>query len=275
MKLGISGKPDSIQLAKAHGASGVPILVNALANEGAKAATIALRDVGLEVCQISAFGFNPLSPERAKQEEQRRLVKKAIPLAPETGCPTIVVNGGNYDPSGFLCGHPNNFGEQALDDAARGLAPLVKLAESHGVQIAVEPFIQCAVNTPERFLKLKEKIGSPALTLNLDICNFFTYEDMWKPAEAVERICKALAGQYSFVHCKDLTVSKGVHIHIDEAPLGTGVVDWSLALRHIGRDLPADGWFIYEHIKAAKDARAGMQYLGRAAEKAGVRLGGK
>ncbi|MCX7014741.1 MAG: hypothetical protein NTW86_19705 [Candidatus Sumerlaeota bacterium] len=52
--------------------------------------------------------------------------------------------------------------------------------------LAIEPFIQCAVDTPERFLKLKEKIGSPALAINLDLCNFFTYEDMWRPAEARE-----------------------------------------------------------------------------------------
>jgi len=272
MRLGISAGPNSIPIAVEHGAKGAPLQFNLLAQKGVRAAMAPIVEAGLEVCQIMAFAFNALSPEREKQEDARRLLEKAIPLAPETGCPAIVVNGGNYDASGFLRGHRDNFTEAALDEAARGLASVVKLAESHGVQIAVEPFIQCVVNTPERFLALKEKVGSPALTVNLDVCNFFAFEDMWRPTEAVARICSALAGHYSLVHCKDLTVSKGVHIHIDETPLGTGMVDWDAAMGLVARDLPADGWFIYEHIKAPEDAQRGMEYLTEICKKHGVRL---
>lgn len=119
------------------------------------------------------------------QQQQQRLLAEAIPLAPRTGCSTIVINGGNYDPSGSGRGHRENFTDAALDHSARELAPVVALAEEHGVVLAVEPFVQCAVNTPARFLALKDRVGSDALAVNLDICNFFTYDNMWRPAEAV------------------------------------------------------------------------------------------
>ncbi|OPZ21347.1 MAG: Xylose isomerase-like TIM barrel [candidate division BRC1 bacterium ADurb.BinA364] len=270
MKLGMSCGTDSIRIAAENGARGAPLAINVLAQKGPKEAVAPLAAAGLEVCQIMAFAFNALSADTARQAEQRALVEKAIPMAPDTGCRVIVVNGGNYDPSGFLRGHRDNFTAAALDEAARGLEPICRLAEKHGAQIAIEPFIQCVVNTPERYLRIKEKIASPALTVNLDLCNFFTFDDMWRPSEASARICAALAGHYSLVHCKDLAVSKGVHIHIDETPLGTGVADWTTALQFIARDLPADGWFIYEHIKAPEHAPAGMRYLLEAAAKAGV-----
>ena len=274
MKLGLMAGPDTISLAVELGATGVPLPVNALALKGPADAVAPLADAGLEVCQIAAFGFNSLSPEEDKQEQQRIMLQEAIPKIPATGCNVVVVNGGNYDPSGFMNGRPDSFTDDAIDAAARGLEPMVKLAEEHGVIIAVEPMVHAVVCTPERFLKLKEKVGSDALTVNLDICNFLTYADMWRPTEAAKHICETLAGHYALVHCKDLTVTTGVHIHIDETSLGTGVMDWETALRYIARDLPEDGYFIYEHVKTADDARAGAELLRSLAQKIGISFSG-
>ncbi len=272
MKLGLMAGPATNSLAIELGARGVPLPVNALAQKGPEAALAPLADAGLEVCQIAAFGFNPLSPERDKQEQQRAMLEKAIPMAPDTGCNVVVVNGGNYHPSGFMNGHADNFTDEAIDAAARGLEPMVKLAEEHGVIMAVEPMVHAVVCTPERFLKLKEKVGSDALTVNLDICNFLTYADMWRPTEATKHICETLAGHYALVHCKDLAVTTGVHVHIDETPLGTGVMDWEAALPYVARDLPEDGYFIYEHVKTPEDARTGVKLLWDLAEKLGLRF---
>lgn len=70
-------------------------------------------------------------------------------------------------------------------------------------------------------------------------------------------------------------MTTGTHIHIDEIPLGQGVVAWKTALHFIDRDLPEDGYFIYEHIKTAEDARAGVRLLRDLARKAGVAFNGK
>ena len=275
MKLGLSAGPESIALALELGASGVPLQVNALAAKRPKNAVAPMAEAGLEVCQISAFAFNPLSPEKDGQEQQRRMLEQAIPLAPETGCRVVVINGGNYHPSGFRKGHRDNFTDAALDEVARRLEPTVAIAETHGVLLTVEPFVQCAVNTPERFLALKKRVASDALMVNLDICNFFTYEDMWRATDAVTRTCRLLAGHYPLVHVKDLAVTEGVHIHIDETPLGRGALDWETAMRLIERDLPEDGYFLYEHVKTPRDARAGVAMLRELARKTGIEFKGK
>jgi len=93
---------------------------------------------------------------------------------------------------------------------------------------------------------------------------------MWRPTEATKHICETLAGQYALVHRKDLAVTTGVHVHIDETPLGTGVMDWETALCCIARDLPQDGYLIYEHVKTPDDARTGVRLLRELADRAGV-----
>ncbi|NOZ20448.1 MAG: sugar phosphate isomerase/epimerase [Planctomycetes bacterium] len=271
MKLGFVGQfPEAVPVAKEIGATGLPLSINALAERGPEAAAKPIRDAGMSACQIGAFGFNPLSPNRAEQKKQEDMLAKAIPLAAATGCPYLVINSGNYDEAGFMRGHPDNFTDRALDEVAVALDPVLSLAEQHGAKIVIEPMVHCVVSVPERFLALKERVKSNALRVNLDICNFFTLKDMWQPAEAVKRICGLLAGHYDLVHCKDLTVSQGVHIHIDETPLGTGVMDWETALHDIARDLPEGGWFIYEHVKSAEDARAGAKLLRDMAQKEGI-----
>ena len=59
-------------------------------------------------------------------------------------------------------------------------------------------------------------------------------------------------------------------MHIDEAPLGKGMVDWETALGCIAKDLPQDGFFIFEHVKAEEDARAGVALLHDLAKHVGI-----
>src|SRR5690606_2422789 len=109
-----------------------------------------LREHGLLVCQIGAFGFNPLSTDRERQASEERILMEAIPHAAATGCPYIVIGGGNYHPSGFAAGDPRNFTDEALDELARGLEPVLELAERHGAKLSIEAYLKCAVNSPER-----------------------------------------------------------------------------------------------------------------------------
>ena len=271
MRYGFVGQfPEAAEVAQRIGAHGLPLWVNALVPHGPEAATGPIREAGMKVCQIGAFGYNPLSPNREEQAMQAAWLREAIPLVGQVGCPHLVINSGNYDEAGFLRGHPDNFTERALDEVATALEPVLALAEEHGARIVIEPMVHCVVSTPERYVALKQRVRSEALRINLDLCNFFTLGDMWQPTETVERLCGALSGHYDLVHCKDLAVTQDVHIHIDETPLGTGAVDWATAMRHIARDLPADGWFIYEHVKCADDARAGAKLLRDMAQKTGI-----
>jgi len=273
MRLGLSVGPFTHDLAVEEGIKGVP-LNNAVAllNSGVDQVLAPLKARGLEVCQIALWSFNPLAPDRQKQEALRKQLEQIIPLLPATGHPSILLNAGNHGTQAYGAAHRYNFTDRALDDAARALAPLAKLAETHGVTVLIEPFVQNVISTPERFLVLKEKVGSDALMCNLDLCNFYTFQSMMNPTETARHVCETLGGHYTMAHVKDLAMVPGVHIHIDEAPFGTGVSDWVTALGYMARDLPEDGWVILEHAKTLEDARLGLKNLRAAAATAGVTL---
>ena len=101
MRLGLEAGPHTLDMAVAHGVGGVPVSAEQLVNDGVDVTLAPLRERGLAVCQIGAFGYNPLSTDRERQAQQAEILAQAIPLAGATGCSYIVICGGNYHPSGF------------------------------------------------------------------------------------------------------------------------------------------------------------------------------
>jgi sugar phosphate isomerase/epimerase len=272
MRLGLEAGKDTLDLAVELGIKGVPISADALARQGVEATLAPLRARGLEVCQIGAFGYNPLSSDAERQAGQATRLEKVIPLAPETGCTYITVCGGNRHPSGFGAGNPYNYTDAALDDVARALAPLLALAERHGVKLTIEAYLKTAVYSAERFLALQARVGSDALRCNVDVTSLYDYWDLWDPREKVERTCAALAGHYGLGHLKEVALAEGFHIHAGLAPLGQGPTDWAQVLRLMDAHLPDDSWAILEHVSTPAEARASVALLRAAAAEVGVEL---
>ena len=273
MRLGIDAGKHTQDVAVEHGIRGVPISADQLVNEGIEATLAPLNARGLQVCQIGAFGFNPLSTDAEAQARNADLVSKAIPLVAETGCPYIVINGGNYHPSGFAAADARNFSEASLDKVAEALKPLLDAAEKHGAKLSIEAYLKTAVNSPESFLALKERVGgSDALRCNIDVTSLYNYQDIWDPAPAVEHICTALAGHYGLGHLKGMALRDGFHIHIELAPITEDTTDWAQVLRLMAPHVPDDSWVILEHVFTPEEAATSLEHLRNAADAAGVVL---
>lgn len=274
MRLGIEAGNNTLDIAVREGIYGVPVFADEIGEKGVKATLAPIKERGLQVCQIGAFGFNPLSVDQARQADQKALLEKIIPLAvEEIGCPYIVICGGNYHPSGFLHGDTRNQMDEAIDLIARELTPLVCLAEKYGARISIEPYIKTAISTPERFLALQKKIGSPALRINIDVTSFYGYWEMWDSSRLVEHVCNTLQGHYGLGHVKDIALAEGFHIHIGLAPLGSSSTDWSQVLGLMAPSLPEDSWVILEHVATAEEASNSLRLLRQAAGQAGIILG--
>jgi sugar phosphate isomerase/epimerase len=272
MRLGLEAGQHTLDLAVEQGVKGVPVSAEKLVQDGVRSTMAPLHERGLEVCQIGAFGFNVLSTDRDRQVQQRAILEQAILLAPETGCRYIVICGGNYHPSGFAAGDRRNHTDGALDEVASALAPVVALAEQHGVRLAIEPYLKTAIYSAARFLALYERVGSDALRVNIDVTSLYDYWDLWEPSETVRRTCTILVGHYGLGHIKEVALAEGFHIHAGLAPLGTGATDWAEVLRLMAPHLPEDSWAILEHVQTPEEGRASLAYLRAAAAQANVTL---
>ncbi len=272
MRLGLDAGEHTRDLAVELGIKGVPVSADQLLQDGVEATVAPLRAKGLQVCQIGAFGFNPLSTDQEAQARQADVLRQVIPLVTQTGCPYIVICGGNYHPSGFAAGDPRNFIEAALDVLAEALAPFVALAEQHGAKLSIEPYLKTAIYSPERFLALYERVPSDALRINLDVTSLYAYWDLWDSTETVRHICTSLAGHYGLAHIKEVALAEGFHIHASLAPIGTGVTDWAEVLRLMAPHVPEDSWVILEHVLSPEEGRASYAHLQAAAGEVGVTL---
>ena len=152
------------------------------------------------------------------------------------------------------------------------LKPFLELAEKNSVYLSIEAYLKTAVNSPERFLALKEKVGSDALKVNINVTSYYDYRDFIDPSGTVERVCTRLAGHYGLGHIKDIALKEGFHLNAGLAPLGSSPTDWAQVLRLMAPHLPEDSWLILEHVSSPEEARSGVAYLRDAARQAGVSL---
>lgn len=67
MRLGVEVGKHTHDVAVGHGIRGVPISADQLVNAGVAETLAPLNERGLQVCQIGAFGFNPLSVDGEAQ----------------------------------------------------------------------------------------------------------------------------------------------------------------------------------------------------------------
>jgi sugar phosphate isomerase/epimerase len=272
MRLGLEAGAFTHDLAVELGIRGVPISADQLVNDGVANTLAPLQARGLAVCQIGAFGYNPLSSDVAGQAAQSELLRKAIPLAAETGCPYLVIGPGNYHPSGFGSWDNRNALPVALDRMAEALKPMLELAVKHGANLSFEAYLKGVINSPQRFLALWEMLGAPNLRCNVDPSSLYNYEDLLDPRARVDAVCRGLAGHYGLVHLKEIALIEGFHISAGLAPLGKGNTDWSQMLALIAPHVPSDAWVMYEHVLSAEEGREGYRWLQAAADRAGVTL---
>ena len=66
--------------------------------------------------------------------------------------------------------HPGRSFEQDLDTAAETLRAIVKISADAGIQLCFEPHMESLTNTPEKALKLVERV--PGLKITLDYSHF-------------------------------------------------------------------------------------------------------
>lgn len=272
MRLGLEAGSDTLNLAGELSIQGVPIDGGSLVQDGVDATLSPLRDRELQVCQIGAFGFNPLSEDRAAVQSETEKLARIIELAPDTGCPHIVIGPGNYHPSGFGHYDLRNFQAEAIGTLAEGLQPMVELAEARKVRLCIEPYLKGVIHSAERFSQLHAIVSSDALRCNVDPTSLYDFHNAVAPEQTIRDVCEGLAGHVGLVHVKEVAVSEGFHVHMGLAPLAEGNTDWALLLQLISPHVPEDSWVILEHVLSVEQGRADHRVLMDAASRAGVEL---
>ncbi|QDU70575.1 sugar phosphate isomerase/epimerase family protein [Mucisphaera calidilacus] len=271
MRLGLEAGEATHDVAAELGVRGVSIDAGVLLDRGVEAAMDPLRERGLEVCQVPAFGYNPLSPDRGALDRETDRLRRLIALTPATGCRYISIGPGSFASAAFGLFDERNRRDSAVEAMASALCPLVALAAAHDVVLTVEAYLKGVISSAERFAMLRDLVGSDHLRCNLDPSSLYAgVDDCFDPMPLVERTVAGLGGWIGLVHVKEVGLEEGFHVRMGLTPVGRGHTDWAAFLRLSSAYAAADSWVIVEHCQSAEEARSSVALIRAAAAEAGV-----
>ncbi|WP_425246504.1 sugar phosphate isomerase/epimerase family protein [Streptomyces sp. NEAU-NA10] len=180
-------------------------------------------------------------------ERRVDLLARAVRVAADLGAPAV-----------HLCSGPAPEGvpeEEAWKRLAAGCAEVLDLAGEHGVALAFEPEPYMFVDTVDRFLELRHRLGGPeSFGITLDIGHAHCVES--RPLLD----CVRLAAPHLLnVQIEDMR--RGVHRHLE---FGTGEIDFPpvlAALKTAGYRGPVSVEIQGASLDAPEVARRSLEFL--------------
>ena len=256
-----------MEQAKTYGATGLLMDISEVRKQPFGDWRRQLAGEGLEVVQVGAWALNPLRPT----PETEALAREAMAAASEIGAPRIVLGGGTKNPNHSFCGHPDNFSDDAIAEAASTLKPLAREAEAAGALVTLEIHFATVLCDWEACRKLIEAIGSPAVKINLDAANMIRYEHYWTSSDYIREGVERLGDMIATCHAKDVVMHDALHLHMDECPAGEGCLNYADIIGLLDAHLPPETYVVVEHTPLSR-LSAAMTYIKNCAAEAGVAI---
>jgi sugar phosphate isomerase/epimerase len=152
----------------------------------------------------------------------------------------------------ILVWHPSGYpGGDEVDDRAifeglcTGLRKACTRAEELGVYISVEITRGGSVGSAETYLHLKDRVGSPALSVCIDAANFVP------DRTPLVRAVRSLASDIVIAHGKDSSFKENGEV-ADYGPTGSGKMDYPAYMAALKQYAPVP-YFVLEYYRSRED----------------------
>jgi len=221
------------------------------------------------VLGMSPTGYQVAHPDPETRKQHHEGLKKTLVNLKKLGAETMHTAGGSYSGDGWWH-HPKNFTQQGLDDLVEEMKKIAPYAEDAGVAVCPETTQWCILNSPERMKEYVDRVDSPYIKVTFDIVNHMRPDRIYESGRFFRCVLAILGDRIGMLHVKDVLPVLGLVVHIEEAPMGTGILDhetvisasddlepWKLfSLEHFDtRDIPVEEVWAraYKHIQAVSD----------------------
>ena len=179
---------------------------------------------------MSPTGFQPAHVDESKRPHELEQLKETLRKMQLLGGDLIHISGGGYDGTGWWH-HPKNFTAEALDDFVAEKRKVAPHAEEFGICVCPETTQWCTVCSPERMKEFVDRVDSEYVKVTFDPVNHLRPDRIYESAEFVRSTIAMLGDRIGQLHVKDVDIRSGLVVHIEEAPLGTGLLDHEAVIR--------------------------------------------
>ncbi len=194
-------------------------------------------------------GCAPFHPDPAEAREWKKQIIERIRAASKVGIPNLRMSGGSMDPDNRWLHHPENHTQKALDLYVEHTLEVKSAAEDYGVMLTPETTNFTIIDTVQRMREFVDRCDSPYIKVVFDFVNHMTAHTVYQNARFSRCAVAVLGDRIGVFHVKDVMLDpkKLLVSHIDEAPMGTGLLDHA-AVMEASKQLEPWKTFSLEHF---------------------------
>ena len=212
---------------------------------------------GMDLPQFGiGFAECLFDPSPAVRDQVVGKIERGIEVARDLAAHTCLIRTGSLNPSGSYSPSPLNLTPEARALLIETLKRIAAKAESEAVTVVIETHLLTIMGSPEANRDVLQAVGSERMTVVMDYVNHFqNLHQVYNSTERLQHIFEIMNPISTVGHCKDIKLSNGLVLHIDEEIPGDGELDLVTALK-LWDDAHPDGYMLLEHLPNEKYPRA-------------------
>ena len=227
-------------------------------------------EAGLAIGQtVGEYGGALVSADETARTAAIEFCKRMCELTSRLGAPNTYLRPGSLNPDGAWLPHRDNRSDAVFDRLVDSARRICRAAEDAGVLVAAEAGVVSPLYSTGRTRAFFEAVDSPALGFNQDPVNLVgSLDDAYETARLVNESFDLLGGYTIGAHAKDVRLVDALLPHLEEAEIGSGLMDHVTFLRRM-QDVAPGAHVLIEHLPADRFAAA-QRALSDFARQAGI-----
>lgn len=194
------------------------------------------------------------------QVQKKRLIQ-ALQLAGKLGCPAIQPSVGSMHPTNIWMHHRDNFSQKSMDLLVKYVKEIIPAAEDNNCVISPETTQWTVVHNIQTMKEFVDRCDSPYVRVTFDFVNHMDAERVYDSGRFIRCAVAALGDRIAIFHVKDVKVQDTLLVvHIDEAPIGTGLLDHETLIR-VSDQLEPWKTFSFEHIRTREGIKTAYDHI--------------
>lgn len=204
---------------------------------------------GMDLPQLGiGYGECLFDPDQAVRQRVLDKIKRGIEVAAALGAGVCLLRTGSLSPTGSYSPCRDNHTQESWEHLISTLRSVCAKAETEGVTIVLETHVLTIANSPETNVRIVEDVGSERMRIVMDYVNHFQMlTQVFSSADRIRHIYNVMGAVCPVGHCKDIKLTDGLVLHIDEEIPGEGELDVALALR-CWQEINPNGYMLLEHL---------------------------
>jgi sugar phosphate isomerase/epimerase len=220
----------------------------------------AAEQAGILIAEVGAWGRNYVSEDERERQQAVEESIRLLELADRLGARCLV------NSAGWRRNPAENFSAAVFERIVETAQAILDAARPTRASFTLELVPDIFPHSCDSYLELLRAVDRPGFGVHFDLANIAVTPYLCHHSAALIQECvEKLGPRIKSCHAKDVTVAKGMVVHIDETRPGLGCLDYPALIRALDR-LDPDMPLMMEHLPSNREYQLAAEYIRSCAE---------